>query len=572
MLWLNNNSRIQRLLCPVLLVAVSLAIYYPALSSGIHPVDDSGIIDFYSSSPSLIQILLPTNNSYYYRPVIELSFYLDNLLWNMNSQAMHLENILLHCANCLLVYLLILKIAGKDTGLNSWSTFLATLWFALLPVNVEPVVWIAGRTDLLLALCILSAFYFWLCWLESPSWQNFAVTVILFCSALLTKETALAFCGVAMVFAFTWPGSATLRQRLTSIAAVVVPCLLLFIVVLALKKNASGFSRLMAVTDLNFVGASKDLLAALGFYLTKLIIPVPLNFAITEVHPAYFWGGALFAPALWWLYARKRVAATLFISATIMLIPPLALAIRHIAWTPVAERYLYLPAAFCAIGLACILARGVKKYGNRVIILLLLILCGYAVVSVQRTLLWNDKEAFYQDAIAKSPGFGSLYNDLGGVFLRKHEFEKASEAFAMADRLNKRESMRLLIKANMMLVLLAQENYEGVRETFFHLFKDKREASADALEILYRADSRRMNQLSGKDKSFMATDLLETLDVLYNKRCDPFWLYRSGQMAVIVGDESRAATYFRRAYSDAPLGAHYKQAAKTYLQRLESAQ
>jgi tetratricopeptide (TPR) repeat protein len=275
---------------------------------------------------------------------------------------------------------------------------------------------------------------------------------------------------------------------------------------------------------------------------------------------------------MWWLYVRNRIAAIMFIAATIMLIPPLALVVRQIAWTPVAERYLYLPASFCAVGMAALLSTEVNKYRNTVIALMLFILSAHAVISLQRTLLWKDKLAFFQDAIAKSPGFGSLYNDLGGVFLRQKEFEKASEAYAMADRLNNRESMRMLIKANMMLVQLAQENYGGVREMFFRLFKDKREASADSLEILYQADSRRMKQLTGEEKSLLATDLLETLAILYQKRRDPFSLYRSGQVALTVGDKSGAAVFFGRAYRDAPLDAHYKLAAKTYLQRLESVQ
>ena len=87
-----------------------LAVYYPAMLSGIHTIDDPGIFSLYSTSPSLATILLP-GNGYYYRPLIELSFWLDNRLWGMEPVAMHLENILLHCVNSLLVFLLACKSA-----------------------------------------------------------------------------------------------------------------------------------------------------------------------------------------------------------------------------------------------------------------------------------------------------------------------------------------------------------------------------------------------------------------------------------------------------------------------------
>ena len=56
---------------------------------------------------------------------------------------------------------------------------LAALLFALHPVNVEAVAWIAGRTDPLMALFVLSACWFWLRWLEQPLWQDMTASVVL---------------------------------------------------------------------------------------------------------------------------------------------------------------------------------------------------------------------------------------------------------------------------------------------------------------------------------------------------------------------------------------------------------
>lgn len=49
--WLSNGWLHNPLAAPVLLVAVIFAVYYPAMLSGIHPVDDPGIFALYSASP-----------------------------------------------------------------------------------------------------------------------------------------------------------------------------------------------------------------------------------------------------------------------------------------------------------------------------------------------------------------------------------------------------------------------------------------------------------------------------------------------------------------------------------------
>lgn len=569
-LWPSEYRRLHGLTGPVILLAVVLAIYFPALSGGIHPVDDAGIVDFYASAPTLSQILLPSSDSYYYRPLIGLSFYLDNLVWGMQPSILHLENILLHAGNCLLVYFLATRLSDTNQQASGpWLALLPSLWFALHPVQVEAVAWIAGRTDLLLAFLLLSASHCWVCWLETPTWQRLAATLLCLCAALLTKETAFIFAAVMVLLAAAWTGSATARQRIGALAVMAAPALLLLLAVMLFKQDGSGFSRLLAATELSPLRDAWELLVAVGFYIKKLIVPVPLNFAIVQIHPAYGLLGLLALPLLGWLWFVQRRAAALFGAALLLLLPPLVLVIKPIAWTPVAERYLYLPSAFAALG-GLLLCRDtiVSTYRNTMAALLLLVLASHALLTHQRTVLWGDKPAFFEDAVRKSPEFGSLYNEQGGILLRQHRYDEALAAFEQADRLNRRDSMRLLIKANIMLTRLAQEDYAGARHLFFQLFARKQDAPAEFLELLYKTDSKRIAGLAGKQQQDLARDLLETLDLLYQKRPDPFWHYRSGQVALAAGDRRRAAKLFQSAYAAAAADAHYKGAARRYLERL----
>jgi tetratricopeptide (TPR) repeat protein len=552
---------------PVLLVAVIVALYYPSLLSGFHCVDDPGIVALYAASPPLSQILLP-GSGYYYRPLLEMSYWLDNRFWGMLPSVMHLENILLHCANSLLLFALARRVHPGAPGRFPAIPLFAALLFALHPVNVEAVSWIAGRSDPLLALMVLSACHFWLRWLEAPRWQDLAAALSLFGAALLTKETSLAAGAVALLLAAVWPGKATQRARIAALSVMTAAALLMVICALFFRPGASGLSRFTSASDLHLGQGIWEALTAYGFYASKLLVPVPLNFAITEVDPLHALAAVVFLPVLVWLLLRRSIMGVMFASAALLALPAVLVAVKQIAWTPFAERYMYLPSAFCALGLAALIGSDRnRRFRGALVLILTLVLAGFACISLQRTLLWKDTYAFMQDSVAKSPGFGSLYNDLGVLLMQRGEHDRASDAFAAADRLNKRSSMHLLIKGNLLRAQLAKGDDMGVRTGFFQLFREKQEAPADFLELLYKADTARLARLTGAAAIVLARDLLETVDLLHQKRYDPFWLYRSGQLSLVTGDEARAAEFFSRSYTAAPVDAHYRKAAEIYARK-----
>jgi tetratricopeptide (TPR) repeat protein len=488
----------------------------------------------------------------------------------MSPGIMHLENILLHCANSLLVYLLASKIYKRHDNEALLTPLLAALLFALHPVNVEAVAWIAGRTDPLLALFVLSATFYWLSWLEKPRWQDMIASLLMFAAALLTKETALAYGAVVLLLALAWPGAATGRQRLKAVVIMIAPGVLLVMFALLFRSDTSGLSRFISGTDLQVAQGTWAALTAFGFYARKLIVPFPLNFAITAVHPMYGLLGIVLLPALWLVLRRFRFSGVFFIAAAFFILPAILVAVKQIAWTPFAERYLYLPTAFLALGLVGIGEAWHRRCFAVLQTCLVLLLCGSALVSFQRNLLWKDSLSFFQDAVAKSPEFGSVYYSLAGVLMQKGEIDQAAAALATADRLNRRVSMRYPIKSSIMATLLAKGEYLEARTYFFQIFNNKQDAPADFLELLYKADSKRLYFLGKDEKHLLAQDLLETLGLLYLKQPDPFWLYRSGQIALVTGNTSEAANFFRRAYTAAPADSHYKAAAKTYFMRLDA--
>jgi tetratricopeptide (TPR) repeat protein len=554
------------LLLYLLFVAVVVAAYYPALLGGFHAIDDPGIVSLYSSSPPLSRVLQP-GAGYYYRPLLELSFWIDNLLWGMEPRMMHLENVLLHVANTGLVFALARRACASHPDVPKALPAFAALLFALHPVNVEAVGWVAGRTDPLLALFCLSSTLLWIEWLEAPRLSRLIASVAFFICAALTKETALAFLPVAALFALFWPGcSLSPRNRVATVCLIGLSVLLLIAAGLARGGKLNAVARLFAPGEAGPWQSLLDLLAAFGFYWKKMLLPLPLTFAITEV-PHLYLLASVGVLLLLVLLGRWRVAALFFAASGLMILPALVLVLRNISWTPVAERYLYLPTAFFSLGVCGLIAQ--VKNSMRIAPLMVLLLLAAAVVVERRNALWQNQLAFFEDAVAKAPDFAAVHNELGAVHLRENQVAEAARDFATADRLNTRPAAKYLIKGNIMATMLAAGDFAGARAYFFRLFPEKQSAPALFLEMLQNADAKRLSKLAGMQKEALARDMMETQALLYGKTSDPFWLYQSGKLARELKLYPQALELFRKAYQEAPADASYRLATRKQISGLE---
>ena len=228
-----------------LLAAIVLGVFYTALTAGINSVDDSHIIATYGmgAGKGLAEIFRPAG-SYYYRPLVELSYYLDNLLWGMHPRFMHLENILFHLLNAVLVFLIARQVAAVWTVKSPWFPLASALLFAVHPINTESVTWIAGRTDPLAAIFIFSAIWCLLQCLIRDRVLYLWPALFLFVMGVLTKEIALCFLPVALLLVICWPVAA--RVRPTVLCVLIGIAAGAFLLVLAFV----AFSRSFSVTAL----------------------------------------------------------------------------------------------------------------------------------------------------------------------------------------------------------------------------------------------------------------------------------------------------------------------------------
>ncbi len=148
------KDHLARLLSLLLLV-LTLGVYWQVVHFDFILLDDQGYVldnvnvrDGFSKS-SLIWAFTSFDLSNWH-PLTWLSHMLDVQFYGLNPAGHHLTNVIIHCANSLLLYLLL-----REATQALWRSFLVTALFALHPLHIESVAWVSERKDVLCG-------FFWL--------------------------------------------------------------------------------------------------------------------------------------------------------------------------------------------------------------------------------------------------------------------------------------------------------------------------------------------------------------------------------------------------------------------------
>src|SRR5215831_17304156 len=190
----------------LILAMVTMLAYQPAWHGGLLWDDDNC-----TTPPELRSLdglrriwFVPRAIAQYY-PLLFSSYWLQQRLFGDSPTGYHLVNLLLHigCVVLVLKILRFLRIPGAE---------LATMIFALHPVNVETVAWIAERKNTLSGIFALAATLSYLKFDDSRSRRTYAFAIGLFLFGLLSK-TAIVTLPLAWLVIFWWKRGAISWRR-----------------------------------------------------------------------------------------------------------------------------------------------------------------------------------------------------------------------------------------------------------------------------------------------------------------------------------------------------------------------
>ena len=289
-----------------------------------------------------------------WHPLTWLSHALDYELFHLNAGGHHLDSVLLHAANVVLLFLLLLW----GTGRYGRSLIVAAL-FALHPLNVESVAWVAERKNLLCTFFMLLALWAYGWYARRPDWQRYLAVAAAFACGLMSKPMVITF-PFALLLIDYWPLGRVRGIQASTLGDVPqqpIPTLLVEKIPLLVLSAASALITMHAqraggavrsATQFSFRVRLENSVVAYAAYLWKMIWPAKL--AVLYPHPGNSlpaWEIGVSIPVLLgisilvWHYRSRRYLATGWLWYLGTLIPVIGLV--QVGYQAMADRYTYIP-------------------------------------------------------------------------------------------------------------------------------------------------------------------------------------------------------------------------------------
>ncbi len=412
-----------------------------------------------------------------WHPMTWLSYMLDYSLFGLNPRGYHVVNVLLHTANVVLLFTLLLRM----TGALGCSAFVAAM-FAIHPLHVESVAWIAERKDVLSGLFWMLGIMAYALYVRQPGKGRYAVVAFVFALGLMSKPMAVTFPCVLLLLDY-WPLKrldldAPVRPQLTRLALEKAPLLAMSVgssVVTIVMQQRSGALDTQSLFPFKIRVANA--VASYGTYLLRTFYPVDLyvpyphpGFAISPWHVAIAATVLAFVTVLAFRWARRApyfVVGWLWFLGT--LVP--AIGLIQAGSQGMADRYTYLP----LIGVFIILAWGASdllgrwKQGRIALTAAALavtaLLAGATMFQLQ---YWRNTVALFEHALSINDENTMAHNNLGSCLLQQNRVREAAGHFSRAIEIAPTNTDAL---NNLGVAVMALGNFQEAVDIFQHVLQ-----------------------------------------------------------------------------------------------------
>jgi protein O-mannosyl-transferase len=285
-----------------------------------------------------------------WHPVTWLSHMADCRLFGLNSGAHHCVNLVLHISNILLLFTLLWLGTGAI-----WRSFVAAALFAVHPLNVETVAWVAERKSLLSALFsfLTIASYGW--YVQHPTWKRYLAILAAFSLALMSKPMAVTLPLILLLLDY-WPLNRSkeipFQRRWVRLATEKLPLFLMsgasaYITIAAQRSTGA----MLQLSELPLVLRLGNALASYAAYVGKMLWPAKLAVFYpimlegkVSLSSAEILTSALLLAGMTGLVLYFRSARYLAMGWFLFLVTLIpVIGIVRVGYQAMADRYAYIP-------------------------------------------------------------------------------------------------------------------------------------------------------------------------------------------------------------------------------------
>jgi len=383
-----------------------------------------------------------------WHPVTWLSHMADVQLYGMNPRGHHLTNVIIHTVSSLLLLFLLYRCTG-----SFWqSSFVAAL-FALHPLHVQSVAWVAERKDVLSAFFCFLTLLLYCNYTAKKSAALYVVTLLAFLFGLMTKPMLVTLPLVMLLMDF-WPlnryrfeGEEFRKLSATALSLVKekIPffaCSLFSSIITVYAQNTG--SAIRSIEELSYTLRIENALTAYIKYIVMTFWPndLAILYPVSTTIPSWQVIGSLLVLLLfsvvsvrcWRRYPYIPVGWFWFL---ITLLPVIGLI--QVGAQSIADRYTYIP----LIGIFIVTAWGATdltstlQYRKEILALITgVVIITSTAVTWQQLGYWQDSISLYRQALKVTSGNSLINFNLALALEKKGKTELAIQEYRNTLQIN----------------------------------------------------------------------------------------------------------------------------------------
>ncbi len=432
---------------PGLWISLALAAAVLAVYAQVRHFDFTGYDDpeFVVNNLHLRDGLTPASIAWAFRtgyaanwfPLTWLSYLLGVTLYGFDSGWHHLTNVILHALNSILLFIVLRRMTGAR-----WRSAFVSLLFAIHPLHVEPVVWIAERKEVLSGLFWFLSIWAYLAYVKRPRAAAYTLLLLTFSCGLMSKPMIVTLPFVLLLLDF-WPlerwKNTPARRLILEKAPLLSLAVAASVITFLVQKSAGAVS---SAAEVPFTFRIENALVSYLAYILQFLWPSRLAvlYPYAARMPAWQAIGAfavLAAITAFAVFQRKRrpyLAVGWFWFAGV-LVPVIGLV--QVGIQSRADRYMYIP----LIGLSIIAVWGLSEIATRraavrpVAALALAACCAYGVVAWSSAAYWRDTVTLFRHTIEVTDDNWGALGILSQTLLRQNRVDDAMPYIAETLRL-----------------------------------------------------------------------------------------------------------------------------------------
>jgi protein O-mannosyl-transferase len=389
-----------------------------------------------------------------WHPLTMMSHMLDWQLFGPRAGGHHWTNVIIHIFNTILLFLLLNRLTGAV-----WRSALVAALFAVHPINVESVAWIAERKNVLSTFFWILTILFYARYVERPGWQRYLPVFICFALGLMSKPMLVTLPFVLLLLDY-WPlnrtsintqdensmhvnpSSQTGKTKLSFLLLEKIPLFILTVISICvtLYIQHEGIVNLDSLPPIKRIS---NAVLSYAIYIKKMFWPTDLavfyprtDIQTQQVLTAF--ALLVFITAISCGYFKKYpylIVGWLWYLGT--LVP--VIGIVQVGAQAMADRYAYVPFIGLFIMFVWYLSDIVKRnvyIKFSLVLTSLVVILALSVLCWQRCQLWGDQFALW-DNVLKNYKVAFAYNFRGLAYVSKGQYRLALADYDSAIKMDK---------------------------------------------------------------------------------------------------------------------------------------